>query len=428
MKLFKLFFSIAMIAFAMVACQDDSAPEEQENPEGPKTEQEGTNYNEPPMETTAHPAKAIELNASQKSVNEGLRNFSWDLFAVISRQNVDGANLIFSPLSLQVELAMLLNAANDATIPELLEAMHLSGSDVTDVNLYFSHLAKGINDADNVTRFSSSNSLWYDLRYSVAMQFDQALKEYYSCEFFPVVFGPETTNKINHWAEERTYGRIKEIIPRTTHGVDYIHLLNAVYFRSPWSEEMAENSEENFTSIDGSVSRVEMFRGNCYNLLSTSLYTATMVPFSNGAFAMFFILPADGVSFDEIYADVRSSGETFTNMKSSTKVIFTIPEFETKSDILLEEVLRSLNCDGLLNSSNMLKDFAGQGFGLKQIANITVDKDGAEAAAVTVTTDGALPGNQKPETKYLTFDRPFIYGIVECSTATPLFLGEVAKL
>ena len=143
---------------------------------------------------------------------------------------------------------------------------------------------------------------------------------------------------------------------------------------------------------------------------------------------MFFILPAEGVSFDEIYADVRSSGETFTDMKSSTKVIFTIPEFETKSDILLGDVLRTLNCDDLLSSSNMLNDFAGQGFGLKQIANIMVDKDGAEAAAITTTTDGALPGSQKPEVKYLTFDRPFIYGIVECSTATPLFLGEVAKL
>ena len=424
----KFLFPIAMIAFALVACQDDTAPDEPGNSEGTKTEQEETGYNEPPMGTTAHAAKAIELNASQMSVNEGVRNFSWDLFAVISEQNTDRANLIFSPLSLQVELAMLLNAANYATIPTLLEAMHLSENDVTDVNQYFSHLAKGITEADNVTRFSSSNSLWYDLRYTVATQFDQALKEYYTCEFFPVEFGPETTDKINHWAEERTYGRIKEIIQKTTHGVDYIHLLNAVYFRSPWSEEMSEMGEGNYTSIDGSVSKVEMFRGSCYNLLSTSLYTATMVPFSNGAFAMFFILPAEGVSFDEIYADVRSSGETFTDMKSSTKVIFTIPEFETKSDILLGDVLRTLNCDDLLSSSNMLNDFAGQGFGLKQIANIKVDKDGAEAAAITTTTDGALPGSQKPEVKYLTFDRPFIYGIVECSTATPLFLGEVAKL
>lgn len=428
MKLFKLLFSIAMIAFAMVACQDDTAPEEQENPEGPKTEQEGTNYNEPPMETTRHAAKAIEFNASQKSVNEGLRNFSWDLFAEISGQNVDGTNLIFSPLSLQAELAMLLNAADDATIPELLEAMHLSENNVADVNQYFCHLAKGITEADNMTRFSSSNSLWYDLRYSVTTQFDHALKEYYSCEFFPVEFGSETTDKINQWAEERTYGRIKEIIEKTTHGVDHVHLLNAVYFRSPWGEEMAEDGEKNFTSIDGSVSRVEMFSGRCNNLLSTSLYTATMVPFGNGAFAMFLILPAEGVSFDEIYADVRSSGETFTNMKSSTKVIFTIPEFEAKSDILLEEVLTALNCDGLLSGAKMLQNFPKQSFGLKQIANIKVDKEGAEAAAVTATTDGALPGNKKPETKYLTFDRPFIYGIVECSTATPLFLGEVAKL
>ena len=42
----KFLFPIAMIAFALVACQDDTAPDEPGNSEGTKTEQEETGYNE----------------------------------------------------------------------------------------------------------------------------------------------------------------------------------------------------------------------------------------------------------------------------------------------------------------------------------------------------------------------------------------------
>lgn len=423
-------FLVAWVALSLLcaACQDDDAVIV---PEEPVTEQEQENsdYNEPAMETVAHAAKAIELSASQKSINEGLRNFSWDLISVINESpTYDNKNVIFSPLSLEVALAMLFNATDDATLQESLSAMHLSGYNAKELNQYFSHFTTGITEADNVTRFSSSNSLWHDLRYDVQSRFKQALSDHYACEFFPVVYGPETTDKINRWVEERTYGRIDKIVGKTTHNVDFLHLLNAVYFRSPWSVSMSQLGKKPFTSFNGKVSTVEMFKGVCREYLSTPLYTATMLPFSNGAFGMFFILPNEGVTFGEVIDNIKATGQDFAKIHSSSKVVVTLPEFNAKSDVELSSVLDKLGCGNILNRGlDILSNLSGQTFGIKQIANISVDHEGAEAAAVTNIWCGST-GEPEPKPKYLTFDRPFIYGIIECSTGTPLFLGTISEL
>lgn len=431
-KLKSLLFVVAM-AFVLVSCQDDAVPEEPAiDQDVTEIEQDSTqigqNYNEPEMKYSTHAAKSIILSDRQKSINAGVQSFSWDLFSEISEQYWAEENLVFSPFSLQVELAMLLNAADDKTLQETLAATHLSEYSVAELNQFFSDFAVGIAEADDGTRFCSSNSLWYDLRYSVVPQFSQTLNDYYACEFFPVVYGAETTDKINRWAEDRTYGRIKRVIEYTVHDIDFIHLMNAVYFRSPWSDCMDDKGNKNFTSINGAVSSVEMMQGRCYSYLSNSLYTATMVPFSNGAFGMFFILPNDGVTFGEISDHINAAKINFANIPSSSKVIVTLPKFNTESDIQLSAVLDNLGCGNILNTgAGILSDFHSQKFGLKQIANISIDVDGAEAAAVTSVMCGST-GEPEPEPKYITFDRPFIYGIIECSTGMPLFLGQIVKL
>lgn len=421
MKAFKFIICIALITFAITSCQEDDV-----------ISPENGSYNEPPMPTESHPAKDIELTSTQQNISKSLQAFSWDIFEAISnqQQNLGGnENLIFSPLCLEIDLAMLLNGLQGETLQEMLEIMHLSGYTVSEINQYFKDLSVGMVEADNVTRFSASNSLWYNKRYQVIPDFEQTLKEYYNCEFFPVVYGDETTKKINKWAEERTYGRINHIIDRTDSN-DIYHLINAVYFRSPWSEEKSKRGIQDFTNADGMITQVEMFGGKTYGHITTSEFSATILPFSNSAFGMFFILPNEGVSFSEVYQTIKSSGETFSKMPNSQEVVVKLPIFEAKYNTDITDALMAIGGEELFSKTGDVQIFKSLSLStppnMKQIANISVDEEGAEAAAVTSFIDGATPNHPQP--LYLTFDRPFIYGIIERSTGMPLFIGEIVEL
>ena len=420
MKTFKFILCITLATFAIASCNDDVISPE------------NGSYNEPPLPTESHPAKAIELTSTQQNISKSLQTFSWDIFEAISNQQKNSGenkNVIFSPLSLEIDLAMLLNGLQGETLQELLEIMHLPGYTISEINQYFNDLSNGIAEADNVTRFSSANSLWYNKQYQVIPDYKQTLKEYYNCEFFPVVYGEETTKKINKWAEERTYGRIDRIIDHTTSD-DIYHLINAVYFRSPWSKKKYKCGMQTFTNANGTTTQVEMFSGQIYGHITTSEFTATILPFSNSAFGMFFILPNEGVSFSEVYQAIKSSGETFSNMPNLRKVVVKLPIFEAEYETDITSVLGNMGGEELFSKSGGLQILKNLSLSIppiiKQIANISVNEEGAEAAAVT--SFSASSDGQSAEPMYLTFDRPFIYGIVERSTGTPLFIGEIVKM
>jgi serpin B len=57
-------------------------------------------------------------------------------------------------------------------------------------------------------------------------------------------------------------------------------------------------------------------------------------------------------------------------------------------------------------------------------ANITVDEDGTEAAAVTAVESQATSAG--PRSVTLRADRPFAFAIVHKPTGAPLFIGQVA--
>lgn len=366
------------------------------------------------------PAKPIVLTETQQNISKSLQNFSWNMMEKLSagKQN-DNNNLVFSPLSLNTDLAMLLNGAQGEGLQQMLDQMQLSGYEIDNINQYFKTLSKGIYEADKSTQFSSANSFWYLNTYSVEPTFKQPLSEFYNCEFYATKGDNSSVSDINNWCDNRTNGRIKEIIQEFS---STYYLINAVYFRSRWSAEMKKCGKETFTQASGATSEVEMFKNtnNTGSYLTTPKYSATILPYSNGAFGMFFILPNEGVSLREIYADLKSSDVDLVNMVSSINITVKVPIFEIENKLDLSNLIDFPDKDLFV-----FKDVNSAALEIMQVANIIVNEEGTEAAAVTFTGDTAF---EPLEPIYFTLNRPFIFGIIECSTGTPLFLGEINKL
>ena len=406
-----------MMSFAIlgtIACSND------ENlPEEPKEETPEYRYQD---------AKEITLTRTEEAVNEGLKDFSWNLFSQAYKKG-NGENVLISPYSLEADLVVLLNGLKGSARQELLSVLGLSKYTQEEINTFFSTMCTGIEEADNMTQFCSNYSLWYNKRFKLNPSFSTLIGKDFGCDVFPVAFGEETTKAINDWCSKKTFGRISKMLDQTNNS-ELLHLINAVYFRSSWRDLfMAENTkEQSFTQQDGQKASVQMMKNTIWyraTYESTPMYSSTMLPFNNGAFGMFFVLPQEGVSMQETIHSISSQMPRFNHLKPVEALEISLPKFTTQSTCHLKEALSEMGAREIFSNPKDSKIFDNTEACVNEILQktfLSVNEEGAEAAAVTdINVVGA--SETEPKIEHLVLNRPFLYGIIETSTGMHLFLG-----
>ena len=212
-------------------------------------------------------------------------------------------------------------------------------------------------------------------------------------------------------------------------------LVNALYFKGTWSFEFDEKiRKEDFTSIEGNKSKVEMMTSS--QLLSYGEYDGfrmVSLPYGNGAFSMDVILPSEDEDFGKAVS--RFNAETLRGLSRSldrAKVNLKLPKFTFEYEASLNEILQAL---GMKQAFTVDADFSAMAEKslmismVKQKTFIDVNEKGTEAAAVTVigvvfTSVGPAPD---PRTVDFFADRPFFFVIRENSTDAVLFIGQKVK-
>lgn len=143
--------------------------------------------------------------------------FAFDLFA---RLRPNEGNLFFSPYSISTALAMTYAGARGETAEQMAKVLHFQ----LNQNLLHpacAELTRALNGygLPRDYQLSVANSLWgaRDLRFLEGYQ--QLLKSNYGSRIRPVDFRrqPDPARQlINRWVEERTNGKIKELLQRET--------------------------------------------------------------------------------------------------------------------------------------------------------------------------------------------------------------------
>ena len=149
--------------------------------------------------------------------------------------------------------------------------------------------------------------------------------------------------------------------------------------------------------------------------------------------SMWFILPDEGVSVDEVLA----SDEYMQLMlnpwdwdeASTPEINFSVPKFDVSSQIDLIDGLKSLGVTDVFDPS--ISDFTPMTTDVDEIyikqalhgARVAIDEEGVTAAAYTVMIADAGAAMPDEEIDF-TLDRPFIYAITT-NDNLPLFTGVV---
>lgn len=382
--------------------------------------------------------KDIVLSRGEQEMVNSHADFAFDFFKELNKQTSDeNENTIISPLGVTIDLSIFANAVDDESYDEFLKLMKL---DPATTRAQMNDLCKRLVDEllviDTQVDLKVANSIWTNPRYTVKDEFIDEVTAKYSAPVQSVDFADKSSEKIiNGWVNNATGGLIKEIHKVNPGFITISKLCNALYFNGEWSYKFNrdQTTKRDFKNIDGTISSVPMMKGttNTYNIHDDDR-SVVAVPFGNGAYSMYFILPDEGQDFDKNIASLDF--ESWTRYKQSfynKSVTMVIPRFNIDCKVELMETLGEMGLKRYQAAETTLPYMFLESIGLDyilatQFCSIKLEENGVESTVASVVETGQyiLPAPLDE----LILDRPFMFLIEEKSTGAILFMGKVVKL
>ncbi|MBI5607286.1 MAG: serpin family protein [Deltaproteobacteria bacterium] len=353
-------------------------------------------------------------------------------------------NLMFSPYSAEIALAMTAQGAKGATATQmnkvlgftLPEAQVHPALGALDLALT-SRGATAKGKDDQPFRLKIANSTWGQKGYSFAQAFLDGCKVNYGANLNGVDFVKDAEAArllINQWVLEATEKKIKDLIPKgAVDSLTRLVLVNAIYFNAAWMYPFAATATKDgpFTTLAGTTVTVpRMYQQETFAYQAEALWQSVALPYDGQELEMVVVLPAAGKLAD-VEALIASGGfAQFGAKATSVPVKLTLPRWKLDWSASLAKTLQTL---GMTDAFDPAKaDLSGIG-GTKgellitdvlQKTFVAVDEKGTEAAAATAVIVGTTGMPLNPVE--LVVDRPFLWLIRDVATGAVLFVGRVA--
>ena len=359
--------------------------------------------------------------------------------AIFHELRTEEGNLFFSPYSLSVTLAMTYAGARGETEREMGEVLRFAGFEdrvhpafaSLDARLYT------INDRGNV-EITTANAIWPAKGYPFLAEFLSLIEGSYGSSITPIDYAgaPEKARlQINKWAEDRTAGRIKDLIPSgVIRPLVKLVLTNAIYFKGSWMRPFDETSTapELFHRAHREWVKVPMMKMESrFRYREGDTGKVLVLPYEGQDISMVLFLPSGPLSLEEMEAGLTAEGIGRAIMSTSYEVVDVwLPKFRIESLFTLNEPLKSMGME--MAFSTAAADFSGMAgarhplfiSAVLQKAFVEVNEEGTEAAAATaVVMETESVGGEPVE---FHADRPFVFVIWENVNGSILFMGRVA--
>ncbi|MGM0385102.1 MAG: serpin family protein [Actinomycetota bacterium] len=351
----------------------------------------------------------------------------------------EGSNVVVSPFSAYVVLAMLAEGARGGTAESFDSALGAAGADRTAaVNALRGALL--VHDGDPVVAAGDelpeepllhlADRVLLDDDLVPEQDFLEVLARAYDAGIETVDLGTEAAKPVlDEWVNRETGGLIPEsaIVPKPSLR---LVLQDAIVLAARWLVPFDPNStfEEPFGTPDGPM-QVETMHGTAdgfWPVTDADGWTAVRLPYVDG-FVADLVLPPDGV--DPADADAATLAELWAGPAgaSAGSVSVTVPVLDLEArpldltpsltDVGLGELFDAPDLSGITTAASLFVDQA------VQQARLMMNEEGTVAAAVTeiAVAESAAP---LPAIE-VRFDRPFLVRVAHADTDLTLFLAAV---
>ena len=371
---------------------------------------------------------------------KGNTSFGINLFQAVKQGD---ENLIFSPYSISVALAMAQAGARAETLQQINDVLSFS-LPFEDLHPAINALQLELNNRENSDyeedkkdfELNIVNSIWGEKTYTFMPEYLDLLAENYGAGLRLVDFmnQPDASRKeINQWVSDQTNDRIQDLLPENSiTNLTRLVLTNAIYFKASWLHQFDPDMTQDgdFTLLNGEIVQVPMMRQTeTFGYAREDAYQLISLPYEGNKLSMLIILQDDN-NFRQVEEAIREIDiPSLVRSVSYSQLDLRMPKFKIESSFGLVDHLDAMGVKDAFIPN--VADFSGMDgtrdlyiSAVQHKAFIEVDETGTEAAAATAVVVGfeSMPIDEPLK---VNIDRPFIFIIVDNKTGSVLFLGRV---
>ncbi|KAF7690281.1 leukocyte elastase inhibitor-like [Silurus meridionalis] len=374
-----------------------------------------------------------------ESLSHANSQFALNLYRAISAQNTEG-DIFFSPLSITAAMCMVYLGARGVTAEEMAKVLGVSS--IPDVHTHFKTLNSEINSPKVSYILRLANRIYGEKTFNFSSEFVDSTQKQYQADMQAVDFigsSEESRKLINHWVEEKTEGKIKDILqPGTVTAMTRLSLVNAIYFKGKWKHVFNKNNTEMMPfKINQNLSKPVqmMFQRNKFpfNYIDEYKLRVLDLPYVDEELSMVVLLPEESNDGSdpllklesELTMDKLLEWTNQEKMDRWTDIVVYLPKFNLEEQYSLKELLNKMGMSSLFdpNSADLTGISSQGGLFVSSVTHkafVEVNEEGTEAAAATV---GLISFCMSREELFMA-DHPFLFFIRHNPTKSILFFGR----
>jgi serpin B len=377
------------------------------------------------------------------TLTAGNTAFAFDMYHRVAPAE---GNMVFSPYSISIALAMTYAGSRGATEQAMASTMHFTLSQQA-LHPAFNSLdlalaSRGANAAGREGagfKLSIVNALWAQAGYPFQTDYLNSVGLNYGAGIRLVDFVqlPEVCrDTINGWVESETQGKIVDLLaPGTITSSTRMVLTNAIYFDAAWASKFTKEvtRDRPFTTASSAVISVPtMHQEGAFAYYRGTSFAALALPYDGNELDMVIVLPDSG-GFASVAQEFSAQGlAAVTAGLQPQQVSLSLPKFTfTAASLSLADVLKAM---GMTVAFTGAADFSGmvvppEAVAISDVihkAFVAVDEAGTTAAAATaVIMVRTVSIVVTPPPVPFVVDRPFLFFIRDVATGSILFMGQI---
>lgn len=392
------------------------------------------------LRKTAYKIKIAFLAAVALGLSANLscraETFQFELFKKLAKNKAQ-SNLLVSPYSVEMAMAMTSMGASGTTFDGISSALEL-GDSKNEIGASALKSMKSLTAADPDTDFKIVNSLFGNREVKFSKTFISSVKSQFQGESISLDFAAkDSINKINNWVKEKSAGKIPSILNKVEQTAK-LYLVNAIYFKSSWQEPFDPKltTRKDFYPNQEKAVQVPMMVADRKNFKYFSNFEleCLRLPYKNGRYSLFLILPSPNSSLEELETNLNEiTWEKWLRSLNERPGKVTMPKFKISDNMKLKAPLSAMGMSDAFSSfkadfGGMVEKGSKTDLFLSEVFHktfIEVNERGSEASAATAAEASAKSLHFETGPFEMILDRPFVYALHDSKTNKILFLGHV---
>lgn len=256
-------------------------------------------------------------------------------------------NVIVSPLSVSSALALLSQASAGSTLEQLRQGLHIGNDKSTVANQFLEHREQLEKSAGAAT-LEIANRIYVQQGHKLNKNFEEiAVSKFESgIESLNFAEAKKSAETINHFVDEQTHGKIKELFkPDQLNSDTRSVLVNAIYFKGNWEKKFNKDftRKNDFYNSDTEKVTVDyMYLDNYFNWthIKELESMALELNYANSNISFVVVMPTSRTGLAALEAKLKdyNLAKIVEDLKPK-RWLFEIPKFKVEFDINLKNVL-----------------------------------------------------------------------------------------